>query len=221
MQKDFSKFIVVDGPDGSGKTTIIKHMVDIIKTNSPDVKIVTGRGLGSGKAAESIRSTLLNSEITKSNNYEIYGAIMCLLDCYETFVLPNLNNNNIVILDRYLPSYYAYQVKARKSTHALVMLKDIFNVPFTLHPDLYINCSCSVENSIKRMNGRADNNYLDEENISFKNNILKGYEEFFSNKYLFHTCKPSKVINLNTNPEWPIVYKQLIELINRDIIKND
>lgn len=213
------KFIVVDGPDGSGKTTIIKHMVDMLKVELPDAKIVVGRGLGSGNAAEAIRSTMMNKEINKTSNYEIYGAIMCLIDCYETFVLPNIKNGNIVILDRYVPSYYAYQVTARDSEMALTMLKDVFNVPFTLQPDLYINTYCSVDNSIKRMNGRNDNNYFDEEGRIFKTLLLKGYEEFFAKEHMFHTCKPSKVIKLDTNPEWPDVYKELVNIVHKQVLK--
>lgn len=216
MTNDFPKFIVVDGPDGSGKTTIIERLVKYIETIKPELKVVVGRGLGSGKAAESIRSTMMNNEIKKSSNYEIYGAIMCLIDCHETFVLPNINNNKLVILDRYIPSYYAYQVKARNSEIASKMLIDCFAAPFTIQPDVYINTYCSIENSIDRMKNRNDNNYLDEEGIIFKRKLLEGYEEFFNKAPLmFCASKPSKIFKVNTDKPLADVLSEVYEITSK------
>lgn len=214
------KFIAVDGPDGAGKTTIVKEMQNYLTAKG--YTVLVGRGLGTGTVAEAIRASLFNPELKKTVNYEIYGAIMCLIDCYETFVVPNLLKNDdkiIVLLDRYVSSYYAYQVHARSSEKANKMLRDVFNMFGTRHPDAYIYCKVDLDVATHRLQTRSEeNNYLDKESEIFRGRVSEGFKLFFQDSYLFHSCKPSKIVELDCNQDIDGVHNQLYNYLQNTFV---
>jgi dTMP kinase len=214
------KFIVVDGPDGAGKTTIVKELSNYLTVKGYNVLL--GKGLGTGSVAEAIRKSLFDKDHKKTSNYEIYGMIMSLIDCYESFIVPNLLKNDdklIIILDRYISSYYAYQVYARSCGKANKMLRDAFNIYGTRHPDLYIHCKVDLDVATKRINERNEEaNYLDKESEIFRGKVTEGFNVFFKDRYLFHTCSPSKIIELDCNQTLDGVYQQLYTYLENTFV---
>lgn len=207
------RFIVVDGPDGAGKTTLIDHLRHQLLALGHKVKI--GRGLGSGVAAESIRNTMFKGSEKVSTTYEIHGALMCLIDCYETFVAPILKNDNetIVILDRYISTYYAYQACARESSLAEIMLYDAFIENETIQPDVYLHCNVDIPIAERRLKDRDDNNYFDAEKIEFRNKTKLGFDNFFSQntRFNFFNRDTTNVVEINCNLELDKVIEQITE----------
>lgn len=201
------KFIVVEGMDGSGKTTIVEHIAKRIL--DAGYIYTKGRGLGSSKVAETIREQMFSKKPT--SNYEIFAALMCLIDCHENFVTPTLtpssnNEKNILVLDRYIPSYFAYQVAGRESELAEIMLKEAFDSSSKPTPDLYIYIEVDIDVALSRTKNRGDSNYLDEEVLSYRKRVHKGYSDYFDsamysldNQYYEDRSKAPKVIRLNGN----------------------
>ncbi len=101
------RFIVIDGIDGSGKTSQCKLLEKELKKTEHCVSI---RDPGSTKIAEDIRKILLNLEnekITPKTELFLYSA--CRNQLLENIIIPALNDNKIVICDRYISSTIAYQ----------------------------------------------------------------------------------------------------------------
>ena len=106
-----STYIAFEGIDGSGKTSIIENLSDILNSQNKEHTIV--REPGGTSVGEGIRELLL------SHDYQVNPLAEALLFCaqrsqlIEEVVLPSLNNGVIVLSDRSAYSSVAYQGEGR------------------------------------------------------------------------------------------------------------
>ena len=106
-----SNYIAFEGIDGSGKTSIIENLSDILNSQNKEHTIV--REPGGTSVGEGIRELLL------SHDYQVNPLAESLLFCaqrsqlIEEVVLPSLNNGVVVLSDRSAYSSVAYQGEGR------------------------------------------------------------------------------------------------------------
>ncbi len=169
-----SLFITFEGGEGTGKTTVINnlynHLIslgyDVIKTREP----------GGSKISESIRGIILdvnNTEMDYKTEALLYAASrrQHLIEV----VIPALNENKIVICDRYIDSSLAYQGYARGLGIEEVKKVNEYGIK-GYWPDLtiYIDLDPSIGlYRIKSNNREVDR--LDVEAISFHERVREGY----------------------------------------------
>jgi len=103
------KFLVFDGPDGSGKSTQLKMFIRAAKHAGLSVKEV--REPGGTEIGEKIRDALLEhldrEEMSLRCEMLLYMASRAQL-C-EQVIAPALERGDLVIADRFVSSTYAYQ----------------------------------------------------------------------------------------------------------------
>ena len=102
------KFIVLDGPDGCGKSTQIKMLTDWAAKQGTDV--VSFRDPGTTVIGESIRRILLdpvNRRMDTRTELLLYMAARAQL--WTENIRPALEERKCVILDRWISSTCAYQ----------------------------------------------------------------------------------------------------------------
>ncbi|NIA16870.1 MAG: dTMP kinase [Planctomycetes bacterium] len=102
------KFIVLDGPDGCGKSTQIKMLTDWAAKQGTDV--VSFRDPGTTVIGESIRRILLdpaNRRMDTRTELLLYMAARTQL--WTENIRPALEERKCVILDRWISSTCAYQ----------------------------------------------------------------------------------------------------------------
>ena len=102
------KFIVLDGPDGGGKSTQIKMLTDWAAKQGTDV--VSFRDPGTTVIGESIRRILLdpvNRRMDTRTELLLYMAARAQL--WTENIRPALEERKCVILDRWISSTCAYQ----------------------------------------------------------------------------------------------------------------
>jgi dTMP kinase len=109
-------FITFEGPDGSGKTTIINMIFEQLKKDFPNKKILLTREPGSNddKLCMDIRNLLLNKDIKIDYRCE---ALLFAADRAQhvgEFLKPNLEEGSIILCDRFIDSSIVYQGFARK-----------------------------------------------------------------------------------------------------------
>jgi dTMP kinase len=109
-------FIAFEGPDGSGKSTILQMLYKKLIKNIHNHLIVLTREPGGHNniIAEDIRNILLNKvEYKIDDRAEALLFAASRAQHVKDFILPHLNNGNIVLCDRYIYSSLAYQGYAR------------------------------------------------------------------------------------------------------------
>ena len=166
------KFITLEGIEGSGKSTSLKDISNTLDQKSIDY-IVT-KEPGSGSLGKELRSLLLNNDNKISSQVELLLMMADRKNHLDSLVIPNLNNGNWVISDRYLDSTYAYQGGGREMDFALIdELSNSLNLPA---PDLTILFDLPVEIALERAKQRANLDRFEKEPIDFHNRIRNIYK---------------------------------------------
>ena len=166
------KFITLEGIEGSGKSTSLKDISNTLDQKSIDY-IVT-KEPGSGSLGKDLRSVLLNNDNKISGQVELLLMMADRKNHLDSLVIPNLNNGNWVISDRYLDSTYAYQGGGREMDFALIdELSNSLNLPA---PDLTILFDLPVEIALERAKKRANLDRFEKEPIDFHNRIRNTYK---------------------------------------------
>lgn len=175
---NMAAFITFEGPEGSGKTSVIKALYD--KLNS-QYDVVTTREPGGVPTAEDIRQIVLDGSDMDIRTEAMLFAASRREHLVEK-VIPALNDNKIVLCDRYIDSSLAYQGYARG-----IGIKEVKNLnEFAingLYPDLTIYLDVSVEVGRERIlkNARSQNR-LDQENVDFHQKVIEGYQKIIHNE---------------------------------------
>lgn len=104
-------FIVVDGPDGAGKTTLAAAIVS--KLREVGHNVVEVREPGGTRAAEAAREVVLNPECQAGDRAELFLYLAARADLVEKVILPALAESKVVVSDRFDLSTIAYQVHGR------------------------------------------------------------------------------------------------------------
>jgi dTMP kinase len=155
LKKKFSgKFIVLDGPDGCGKTTQTKLLIQWLGEQA--VSTETFRDPGDTTIGEKIRQILLNPEhIAMSTATEVLLYMAARAQLWEEKIAPALTQKKCVILDRWLSSTCAYQGYAGGFgiEKVIKVATDSLKMPW---PDLTIILDVDLETSANRLSGRPD-----------------------------------------------------------------
>ncbi|MHC4259498.1 MAG: dTMP kinase [Planctomycetota bacterium] len=102
------KFIVLDGPDGCGKSTQTRLLLEWLEQQG--IAVASFREPGGTAIGEKIRQILLNPEhITMSTAAEVMLYMAARVQLWTEKIAPALKENKCVVLDRWLSSTCAYQ----------------------------------------------------------------------------------------------------------------
>ncbi|MDR2861837.1 MAG: dTMP kinase, partial [Syntrophobacterales bacterium] len=101
-------FVTFEGPEGSGKTTQIRMAAERLRQNSiPHIMTEEPGGTAMGLK---IREILLNRQsfsLTPMSELFLFQAVRC--QHVETIIYPALQENKIVLCDRFTDATVAYQ----------------------------------------------------------------------------------------------------------------
>lgn len=166
-------FIVLEGGDGSGKTTQAKLIAEYLKNNG--FSVVLTREPGGVDTAEKIRTIILNEDVDPVTEALLFASAR--REHLVKKVIPALNEGKIVICDRFLYSSLAYQGYARG-----LGIENVYNINALAvedcFPDLTIMLDLDVQTGIDRIfsNRTEETNRLDKESLEFHSKVREGYK---------------------------------------------
>jgi dTMP kinase len=104
-------FIVVEGPEGAGKSTLIRWLAAQLLADGRQV--VTVREPGGTPVAEAARKLALKSRHDMALAAELFLVLAARADLVERVIRPALEAGQVVLADRFGLSTLAYQVAGR------------------------------------------------------------------------------------------------------------
>ena len=168
-----AKFITLEGIEGSGKTSSIKSITDLL--DKKNINYVVTREPGGSSIGSELRSILLDTNTEISSEVELMLMLADRKDHVEQVILPNLKTGNWVISDRFMDSSFAYQGGGRKlDTKMINSFSRNLNLPI---PDLTLLFDVPVEISLSRVKARGELDRFEQEEIDFHNRIREAYLE--------------------------------------------
>ena len=198
-------FITFEGPDGSGKSTIIQKVYDHLIENNYDV--IKTREPGGSTIAEKIRNLILDTENIKMGYRTealLYAASRA--QHVEETILPALNENKIVLCDRFLISSLAYQGVGRG-----LGIENVRNInDFAINgvfPDFILFFDVDPITTLKRKSSLDTADRLEKEGNNFHERVYNGYKEILNSE------KNIEIIDATQSVE--DVFSQCIEVLKR------
>ncbi|MEQ6007964.1 dTMP kinase [Staphylococcus saccharolyticus] len=185
-----SAFITFEGPEGAGKTSVIK---EINQKLTQDYDVITTREPGGVSTGEQIRKVVLDGDHMDIRTEAMLFAASRREHLVEK-VIPALKAGKIVLCDRYIDSSLAYQGYARGIGIEEVKTLNEFAIN-GLYPDLTIYLDVSTEVGHQRIiQNKRDQNRLDQEDKNFHDKVIEGYRKVIEND-------ASRFIKINANQD--------------------
>lgn len=164
-------FVVLEGPDKSGKSTQARLLVEALRAKGH--KVLHTREPGGTSVAEGVRRVLLDPSLTIHPLAELFLYEASRAQHTSEKIVPALKAGTVVVSERFTMSTDAYQGAARglglKTTSALNKI-----ATGGLKPDLTVLLDIPVAEFDGRDQGR-ELDRLERENAGFRAKVRKGY----------------------------------------------
>lgn len=173
------RWIIIEGLDGSGKSTAIEILKQFYENNGK--RVVITRGIGSGDIGKFLRAKIVEDESTDTDMNTV-AFPLALMDCVNC-VASYLYTYDVVITDRFLGSYYAYE---KKSNQVLTneLIKYVRKYVSDLVPQIptHVFVDTDIRTCITRINRRGNKEFADFGTKTDFMNTLYRFGEYYKDQ---------------------------------------
>ena len=190
------KFIVLDGPDGSGKGTEI----NLLKAEFAGANLIFTQEPGATQTGQEIRKMLLANDKKEHALIDFFLFWADRAAHVEQIVRPALNSGTHVISDRFDSSTFAYQIVADARPEFLGLFKEAREVVLRdCFPDAYIFLNLSVSIIQMRIEGdKMKRTRYDIKPTEYHEKVIEGFKKFasdFTPSFIIDAARPPKDVH--------------------------
>jgi len=205
------KLIVFEGAEGAGKTTQIRQLTD--RLTAAHIPCIAMREPGGTPVGDAIREILLHpeQEITDATEALLFMASRAQLIARE--VVPALARGDVVLLDRFFLSTYAYQIVGRGLPEPEVRAANRLATA-GLVPDLTLLLDVHAAHGLERADARGKRDKIERSGEEFHARVGNAFRQFADPKWQHshRECGPIKLIE-GTGDEAAVQQRVLSALI--------
>ena len=204
------KFIVFEGGEGSGKSTMIEKTFKWLNDNN--INCIKTREPGGIKISEKIREVILdndNVEMDSRTEALLYAAAR--RQHLVEKVIPALNDGIVVLCDRFIDSSLAYQGHARGIGIDEIMKINEFAIDGYM-PDLSIFFDIEPNLGLERilMDNNREVNRLDKEKMEFHTLVREGYN-------LVYNMNKDRIVKIDASKSIEDVFSNVKKIISKEL----
>jgi dTMP kinase len=191
ISKFSGRFIALDGPDGCGKSTQVKLLVDWLAKKGVDV--VSYREPGATAIGEKIRQILLNPEhIAMTTATEVMLYMAARVQLWNEKISPDLKDGKCVVVDRWLSSTCAYQGNAGGfgMDKVIEIASDCLERPW---PDLTIILDIDLKTAAMRL--KKDLDRIEQKGEDYHKKVREGFLKLAKQREGFVVVNASDTID--------------------------
>jgi thymidylate kinase len=207
------KFLVIEGPDGVGKTSVVERTAEILRADGQDVKtIILAQATELGAATQSFR-------VSKHTD-GMAGGFLFLAMLRQTLmeqIVPHLQKGGTVISDRFLLSTYLYQVKAKKVFDREMFAIMVEHLQGDWCPTAYCVLHASDDALHNRLGGRGNLSPFDADNYLQKS-IREGYRSFDELVIFVQSCSPYSSFHMIDTTS--LTVEQVVQSVSSDFLRS-
>ena len=199
-------FITLEGIEGSGKSTHIRHLAALL--DRAGFRVLQTREPGGTATAEAIRHILLTPSSHEPVTPQAEALLILAARCQHVahLIMPALRRGTVVLCDRFSDSTFAYQGFARGLD--LQWLRAANEVATGgLTPDLTLVLDLPVSVGLARRRAdRGEQNRLDRETERFHRKVRRGFLALAAEE-------PGRMTIVNANRSAQEVQDELTEIV--------
>lgn len=217
-------FITFEGIDCCGKSTQARLLAERLTQSGRNV--VSLREPGNTRLSEHIREILLNKEYVEMNDRtELLLFAASRAQLVGEVILPSLEQDKVVICDRFYDSTVAYQGYGRQ-----LPLEDILHInriaTQDLVPDMTFFIDISPELAFERCKERlaAERDRMEESGVRFYERVINGYMSLAEQERgRFYVVDGSQGADEVHELIWRLVQERMpvVEIVGKDDIEID
>ena len=165
------QFIVLDGPEGTGKTTQVERLVRRLKDLGRRATAV--RDPGSTPVSERIRDVLLDKRLPEMDvRTEVFLYMASRAEMVARIIRPALEVGLVVVSDRFVSSTVAYQGSAGGVEPALIW--DLGRMACAgIEPDLTVILDMDIEASFARL--KREHDRIESRDRAYHEKVRQGF----------------------------------------------
>ena len=203
MGKYAGKFIVLDGPDGAGKSTQIRLLANHLESRGESVCEL--RDPGGTSIGDQIRAILLdNANTAMAVNTEVLLYMASRAQLYAEKIIPALNAGQCVLCDRWLSSTLTYQAAAGKMGNDAVL--QIAEAALERSwPDLTIIIDLPAETGMRRVGKNKDR--MENKGESFHRDVRQAFLDLAATR--------PDIVTVTGNDEVEQVHRSIVQIMER------
>ncbi len=199
------KFIVFDGPDGSGKTTQFRRLIELAQTH--DITVCEVREPGGTEIGERVREILLDPE---HDNMHVRCEMLLYMASRAQLVAdrigPAVERGELVLADRFISSTLAYQGTAGGMPQSEIL--SVGRVAVDRYwPNLVVVFDVDEASAASRLNPLLDR--IEAKGAAYHRRVRQGYLDQAA-------ADPEGHLVIDARPDADTVFTDLcIQLANR------
>lgn len=197
-------FITFEGIDGSGKTTQVQLLDDHLKQINKDTVII--REPGGTEMGEKIRNLIIdiNNDIADMTEALLYAASRAQL--IEQIIKPSLEEQKIVLCDRFIDSSIVYQGIARELGVEKILNINRYAID-NIMPNITFYLDIPPELGIKRKKKQTKLDRIESEDLVFHNKVYEGYQKIA-------LMYPKRIYKLDATQSKDKLHNQICTILN-------
>jgi dTMP kinase len=191
--------IVLEGPEGAGKTTQLRLLSEWLTAHGRDVLAV--REPGGTVLGDEIRRILLDPESDITAHAEALLFMASRAQLVERILRPALATDAIVLLDRFFLATYAYQGAGRGLPDEEIVAANRLAAA-GLVPDLTVLLSLPAEEGLARAARRGAHDRIERADGGFHDRVAAAYARFANPEWQSRhpECGPIAVVDARGTP---------------------
>lgn len=197
-------FITFEGIDGSGKTTQVQLLDDHLKQINKDTVII--REPGGTEMGEKIRNLIIdiNNDMADMTEALLYAASRAQL--IEQIIKPSLEEQKIVLCDRFIDSSIVYQGIARELGVEKILNINRYAID-NIMPNITFYLDIPPELGIKRKKKQTKLDRIESEDLVFHNKVYEGYQKIA-------LMYPKRIYKLDATQSKDKLHNQICTILN-------
>ncbi len=202
-------FISLEGTDGAGKSVQKTLLVEYI-SKTLNKEVVSIYDPGSTKISERLRSIVLdveNKEMSPVCEALIYSAARAQM--VHEKIIPALQENKVVITDRFVDSSLVYQGETRGLGYDTIKMINDFATSM-IYPDItfFLNCDTNVAMDRRKSASKLDRMEL--EGLNFQERVRLAYVENAKKE-------PNRIKVIDASKSIEEVHQEIVHQLNEYI----
>ncbi|HEU4993180.1 MAG TPA: dTMP kinase [Gemmatimonadaceae bacterium] len=204
--------IVLEGSEGAGKTTQLRMLAEWL--SEAHKAAVAVREPGGTLLGDEVRRLLLDpsSDIVARAESLLFMASRAQL--VERVVSPALANGEIVLLDRFFLSTYAYQVAGRGLPHEDVGAANRLATA-DLRPDVTLLLSLPAKEGLRRASARGPGDRMEREDVAFHERVALAFQEFATPEWQTAHPEAGPIVTIDARGRVEEVFSRVLAALGK------